>query len=471
MMQRRDSTVSSNHDNDSLFDMYGGQRMSTVSGVSSDLGPHTGGDEAGSYITSSIGSAGFSRRTDEREPEASKWIHRDKLAKIEGNEAADYMYDVGSSRWIHKDKLERIEIHELQRAGVSPEDLPILQDGPDTQRLGIPTPSASDEGDARFYELNADIRTPEEQAAGARYNPYRQFRRNPSYSRIPLASASPHPIPQQFIERISPLPRNTASPTDSDDHRVSITLPAARKRSHSASSAQLLEAATTVTAQINGSPARASATIVNPKTRVPNNRRTSNTNSRTGSMAGKQRTRSNPQLHRPNTSASYAATHANSPHSNSKSPEGPPPWALQGYKPDPSLPQDQQIIPTVAKKLQQEQWERDGVSASVYDREFRPLKVASDTEKSPQLEGQEPSWPLANQDEQNPTETPPPQQVDAGYKTMPNVCNIPRFPGMQLTSEQIHGVPETRAPMIQKVPLATPEDEKKKSKMCCCIIM
>ena len=125
------------------------------------------------------------------------------------------MYDVGSSRWIHKDKLELIEIHELQRAGISPEDLPIIQDGSDAQRHGH---HAAEDGDFRFYELNSDIRTPEEQASGARYNNvYRQFRRNASSSRIPLASASPHPIPQQYIERSAPLPRNTASPTDSDE--------------------------------------------------------------------------------------------------------------------------------------------------------------------------------------------------------------------------------------------------------------
>lgn len=206
------------------------------------------------------------------EPEASKWIHRDKLAKIEGNEAKDYMYDVGSSRWIHKDKLERIEIHELQRAGISPNDLPVLQDGPGGAR------TAGEGGDVSFYELHTDIRTPEEKAAGMRYNVYRQFRRNASSSRIPLASASPHPIPQQYLERTAPLPRSTVSPAGSDeDNRVSITIPSARKRSHSTSSAQLLEDVTAgPTTPPNG---KTGAAITNPKIRMSANRRTSNTSS------------------------------------------------------------------------------------------------------------------------------------------------------------------------------------------------
>jgi hypothetical protein len=113
---------------------------------------------------------------------------------------------------------------------------------------------------------------------------------------------------------------------------------------------------------------------------------------------------------------------------NSKTPEGPPPWALQGYKPDPSLPPDQQIIPTLAKKLQQDQWERDGLSASVYDRDLRPLKVYdAKANKSPTAdnEEQEPSWPLPDpspQEEEKPKSPPPPAQpADAGYRTMPSV--------------------------------------------------
>ena len=45
------------------------------------------------------------------------------------------------------------------------------------------------------------------------------------------------------------------------------------------------------------------------------------------------------------------------------------------YKPDPRLPPDQQMLPTHAKRLAQEQWEKDGKTGSVYDREFRLLNT------------------------------------------------------------------------------------------------
>jgi len=43
------------------------------------------------------------------------------------------------------------------------------------------------------------------------------------------------------------------------------------------------------------------------------------------------------------------------------------------YKPDPRLPPDQQVIPTHAKRMQQEQWEKEGKFGNVYDTSFRPL--------------------------------------------------------------------------------------------------
>jgi len=50
------------------------------------------------------------------------------------------------------------------------------------------------------------------------------------------------------------------------------------------------------------------------------------------------------------------------------------------YKPDPRLPPDQQMLPTHAKRLAQEQWEKEGKIGSVYDTQFRLLNA---TELSP----------------------------------------------------------------------------------------
>ena len=53
--------------------------------------------------------------------------------------------------------------------------------------------------------------------------------------------------------------------------------------------------------------------------------------------------------------------------------EGEPPWMVSAFRPDPRLPPEQQLLPTVAKRLQQEKWEREGKVGNVYDKEFRPL--------------------------------------------------------------------------------------------------
>ncbi|TGZ79175.1 hypothetical protein EX30DRAFT_373309 [Ascodesmis nigricans] len=413
------------------------------------------GDKGASYRFTNTFSSNSAEYVHDSDPEASKWIHRDKLAQIEGNEAADYLYDVESSRWIHKDKLERIEIQELQRAGLGLPVLPSRSHRESTDRNAsthrIPSPTDFDD----YNDM--EIRRPEEIAAERI-----AYKRNGSSSRIPVAHSSAKPVPQEVLERTSPLPRNPPTPNGSEDGRGSIAYPAARKRSSSTDSSRVLDDASNT----QSTPTSAAPKVSNPKTRASGAPGTGskNTGARTGSMGPKARTRSNPQLHRPTTSASYSTG------APGKSPEGIPPWEInQTYKPDPRLPQDQQIIPTVAKRMQQEQWERDGVPASVYDRELRPLKVdasasaevAAVRQSIQQEDGIE--WPL-----QSPTATsqPSPKKeeraptVSGGYTTMPPATKTPTLPTVESNPQ----------PQIQRVPEGT-NDEPKKSKMCCCVIM
>lgn len=304
--------------------------------------------------------------------------------------------------------------------------------------------SAGSEEDATLDPDFHELRTPAEQAADGR----KKFRRNRSYSRIPLATVSPHPIPQQFIERTTPLPRTAVTPNGSDDDgRASISLPSLRKRSYSAGSAMMLDDADHSPSGTAGSTSASgpATTITNPKIRGSGLTSPASASasapraklaSRSGSMRGKQRTRSNPQLaHRPGTSASYAANPASAPGSANKHPEGQPPWALTGYKPDPTLPPDQQIIPTLARRLQQDQWERDGAYASVYDKELRPLKVMGDDADKADAAKAHPAhesaaaaaaadeWPLKSSAEPaRPLHKPNPS-TDGGYRTIPSVSS------------------------------------------------
>ena len=80
------------------------------------------------------------------------------------------------------------------------------------------------------------------------------------------------------------------------------------------------------------------------------------------------------------------------PRTATNPPEGDPPWLAGMYKPDPRLPPDQQMLPTHAKRLAQEQWERDGKSANVYDRDFNPITNFDDASESMAAEKARPSF-------------------------------------------------------------------------------
>jgi hypothetical protein len=113
--------------------------------------------------------------------------------------------------------------------------------------------------------------------------------------------------------------------------------------------------------------------------------------------------------------------------------------------------------------MQQEQWERDGAYASVYDRELRPLKVPSDPnldkEKGKTGETDEPEWPLKSPALQPKLPVGKPKS-DAGYRTVPTVNGasgsntVPKIQQMQLQPNDVEGG----------------RDKKKKKSLCCCVI-
>lgn len=319
--------------------------------------------------------------------EESKWIDSEKLARIEGKQLEQLKQAEYNTRWIDRDKLERIEIQELEQAGILPPTgtrgtynaLPASYQPEDGVWTRQRTNSDSSGDEARFYDPSGpdnDPRHPAERAADTRGQPMQSYQRNRSSSRIPLYTSSLVPVPQHHLERNAPLVRQPPSPENgSDDDGSSYRR--SRKRSYSASSTVLLTEGTPPTTAVSSAP----KTAVSPQTsRVKSNIASpnrSNSKSKTR-LSGhtKNRTRSNPQLnpsHRPT--------------SSHQAPEGPPPWQLSNYTPDPKLPPDQQIIPTVAKRLQQEQWEKEGVFATVYDKKLRPLKV-QDPDKAPIEKGE-----------------------------------------------------------------------------------
>jgi len=158
--------------------------------------------------------------------------------------------------------------------------------------------------------------------------------------------------------------------------------------------------------------------------------------------------------------------------------EGEPPWMVSAYRPDPRLPPDQQLLPTVAKRLQQEKWEREGKFGSIYDKEFRPLtdegflkppepgtQEKEEVEKQAEEEQKEEQgdWPLKAE----PTSPKLPGRTNS-YSTMPRISDAPaknslsspRPPAQQAQPSQTPGAPDP-----------TEEPEDKKAGCGCCIVM
>jgi hypothetical protein len=143
-----------------------------------------------------------------------------------------------------------------------------------------------------------------------------------------------------------------------------------------------------------------------------------------------------------------------------KRPEGDPPWLATMYKPDPRLPPDQQLLPTVAKRLQQEQWEKEGKFGNAYDTSFRPL---NDEEFQPQPEAirqenevseQDSEWPLRSP--KSPTLSTGRPGTAGGYSTMPKI-----------STPVIEQAPSPKPPIRVQEP---PEDAKKGGCGCCAIM-
>ncbi len=425
----------------------------------------------------------------DEDPERSKWIHRDKLAEIEsqelrqagyqlppqfrgldpstnGNRQLDTDEHVNFSDGDDSDQYHRGQVERRQRAVSTPES-----------------------NDADSEEMPSfDLRTPEEIAA----DPYEeghpsQSPRQPglraSSSRIPLNKSSPLPIPQDVIERSTPLPRKRGysggwSGGDEDGLMYSKT----RSRKNSMGSQVLLDDSE----HINGTPTPASRPVSRsmaqpapaqakvPGKAVPvSGARKISAANRIASGPHSSRTSSNRHApgQRPVTRSGDAR-----PTSAINRPEGDPPWLATMYKPDPRLPPDQQLLPTHAKRLQQEQWEKEGKYGSSFDKEFSPIAVHAEDDqrrsyppvedpKAQSKEEQPSPWPL-NTTPMSPTlnnSRPGTGGTDrGGYSTIPKVQKTP--PPASMPSPK-KGQQPSRMLELSK-------EEGRKEKGCgCCVVM
>lgn len=383
------------------------------------------------------------------------------------------MVQTQDSRWIHRDKLAKIENEELQAAGIfvprsrAPSKQRVTRERSQSRRTAEHSQNRSRKNssvvDHRPAELahtpSWDLRTPEE-IAEEEAVAYFTSNGLKNGSRIPVAKTSPAPIAVDYHDRAS---RKLAE--SPEDENMLYSKPSSRSGSMSAGMEP-------TPAMGSNAAARRSVTDVSPKKgTTPAARKVSAPVKTPPGQASRPKTRSGSNSgNRPST------------RSGEKPPEGDPPWLINSYRPDPRLPPDQQILPTVARRMQQEKWEKEGKFGDIYDRDFRPLndKVLpqrpegarspdgeQDEEAKPQGE-----WPL------KPEAARSPNLRQGSYSTMPKITDKPPLSPMsplRPTTPQVTQPPPQQPAEAQTQAPERPEEmeveEPKKGGCGCCIVM
>lgn len=395
----------------------------------------------------------------EEDPERSRWIHRDKLARIESQELQAAGIILPRARAPSKSsRRERSRDQHSNGFGRSEEAGQYQK----RQRIGgLASEEAADQQD-----MSWDLRTPEE-AADDRYNSYRDYSNGQKgSSRIPLYRESPLPVPIDYIERDTPMQRTRSNGLSIDDDGLSF--PKSRSRSQSLKAGEEFSTTPTTAKRFvsESSPTKKTTTPAVRKGSAPTTRGNPATSST--SPAARPKTRNGQKdssTPRPSTRSGELG-----PSNSVKKPEGDPPWLASMYKPDPRLPPDQQILPTVARRLQQERWEKEGKFGNAYDKEFRPLNdeeiqqpevVQQVVEAPPQQKSEEQDeWPLRTP--KSPTLSTGRPGTAGGYSTIPKIQDVPQSP----MSPKIQNIPQ---PLRLQEP---PEEENTRKKGCgCCIVM
>ncbi|EPE07810.1 hypothetical protein F503_00532 [Ophiostoma piceae UAMH 11346] len=413
----------------------------------------------------------------EREDKNSKWIHRDKLARIESEELQAAGIILPRSRARSKPRRDisvdrstsyRKAAHEPDFA--EPQSHKNSTNVPDHRPVDIAIPEW-------------DLRLPDEIAEESYFtSPYGTG----VSSRIPVAKISPAPIALDKMERETPMPRRR---DESPGTEESIAYPKPRSRSASMrpsdgyngphspprvsrstsdmsprkASGGIGASASTPTLRKASGASKAMPTSGRPKTRNG----TSKDSNSSGTGATRPSTRSGERELSREMSAGAA----------SRQPEGEPPWMISAYRPDPRLPPDQQLLPTVARRLQQEKWEREGKFGNVYDKEFRPLtddgflsppemseKPGSADNADGQSGEKHDEWPLKPEAK---SPTMPPGRAGS-YSTIPKIQEKPNMSPLA----------SPRPPLAQggdagTAPAAalTRDEEDAKQGCGCCVIM
>jgi len=430
------------------------------------------------------------------------WIHRDKLAKIESEELQVAGINLANARRTMSKGVKR-ETSRGRRgddgSGGMAGDYRRAESSEKRRRVSeLVEEEEEDDSDGEEQEERShwDLRSPAEIAADAAASTlYVNPVLRKSGSKIPVMTSSPLPIPQEQLERDTPLPRKrTMSNSMTPEDGLSLTRTRPRKGSSGSHQVPWDDADTantpTPAGGIRSPPATgktSSPTKSGPKTATasppgtasgrkttPASRKVSTTKTSTGatpSSSQRPGTRSG-EMDRPRTAVNR--------------PEGDPPWLATMYKPDPMLPPDQQIIPTHARRQQQAQWTEQGAIPSTYDRNFSPLAIHTGNGilKEPSPTDFDPASPKAEEINAWPLKPEPSirlshhsrpdtgSSITGGYSTMPKVTSPIRAHSPRIGI--VSAGPPPNKMQTQRLPQPEmDEKEKHKNKGClgCCVVM
>ncbi|GFF29655.1 hypothetical protein IFM51744_00905 [Aspergillus udagawae] len=445
---------------------------------SENNGPHKGSDKKD----------GMGQHLNELD--SANWIHRDKLARIESEELQQAANLFHRRAGLENGRPSRARNHDSNNSGFSGfsgsvgaptasesmEPWPSLREE-QRNHTSSPTPfDGNGTGDVTEEERRGwDLRRPEEIAADEVTDSASSMYRNPglrkSSSRIPISTASPAPISPEHLGREFPMQR-ARTLTNGEEEILLFGKP------RRASEPIAVEASDSSATPSAGS--RPNSRGIQPNHNSPAKRGPPTKGSATRkTSAPPSNTRKSSRTRTVSTNSQRPTTRSGEPRppQTINRPEGDPPWLATMYKPDPRLPPDQQILPTHARRMQQEQWEKEGRTPTAYDREFAPLAIGPDDR--PQLSSkEEDTEKVENTPEKAEDQSLSPVQAEktdhllaspkspasrpsssTGYSPMPKLQEMPAAAQVGLT-------PKWNPPVV------TAQAPPPKEKGCgCCIVM
>lgn len=399
------------------------------------------------------------------------------------------------SKWIHRDKLAKIESEELQAAGII---LPQSRSRsrPRRERSQSSHKRVGADGTTRSRQDSShpvEPKTPDAAAAMHGSDDADGPSRPTTGSRIPIPKKSPMLISHTRDDSL-------------EDYDKRFDAPNTRSRSNSTTLKGLEPSPSLKTP----GPKRAATDVAPKKASTPNGARKVSaplTKTIPPEARGKPKPKgkgSGGSSARPSTRSGERELSTGS--TGQKQMEGEPPWMVSAYKPDPRLPPDQQLLPTVAKRLAQEKWEQEGKFGSIYDKDFRPLTdegflapparmsnstgddIVKQEVETPEERPDE--WPLRSPEPKSPASV----GRSSTYSTMPKIQDKPpsqsplASPRSPQTSHAFPPAPQppqpiyptqspqpthtqiTRVPDVEEKP-KNAKEAKKKEGCGCCIVM